>query len=87
MKRSIEESLMDLAKELQSLGYETSYEVKVGDFASLLEEEIEKGEIDFLAYIVRGFGKATLEKGLDEKVHSIMLKHPGKIMLLKRITE
>ncbi|RLG07333.1 MAG: hypothetical protein DRN59_01445 [Thaumarchaeota archaeon] len=87
MKKSIEESLMNLAKELQSLGYETSYEVKVGDFANLLEEEIEKGEIDFLAYIVRGFGKATLEKGLDEKVHSIMLKHPGKIMLLKRITE
>jgi len=28
-----------------------------------------------------------LEKGLDERVHSIMRRHPGKIMLLKRITE
>ena len=87
MRSGVEETLGQLAKELRSLGYDVEHEVKQGDFASLLEEEIEKGDIDFVAYIVRGFGKATLEKGLDERVHSIMRRHPGKIMLLKRITE
>ena len=87
MRRGVEETLSQLAKELRSLGYDVEYDVKQGDFANLLEEEIEKGDIDFVAYIVRGFGKAALEKGLDEKVHSIMRRHPGKIMLLKRVTE
>ena len=87
LRRDAEEALASISKELQSMGYEADYEVKLGDFAECLEDVISRGEVDFLAYIVRGFGKAKLEKGFDEKVHSIMLRHPGKIMLLKRITE
>lgn len=86
-KRETEEALATLVKELRSIGYDAEYEVKVGDLEAILEEEAEKGEADFLAYIARGFEKASLEKGFDEKVHSLMLRHPGKIMLLKRITE
>ncbi len=87
LRKDAEEALASISKELQSMGYETDYDVKLGDFAECLEEVISRGEVDFLAYIVRGFGKAKLEKGFDERVHSIMLKHPGKIMLLKRVTE
>ncbi len=86
-KQETEKALIDLAKELGSMGYEAEYEVKVGDLERILDEEAERSEVDFLAYIVRGFEKAYFEKGFDEKVHSLMLKHPGKIMLLKRVIE
>ena len=87
LKAEVEEMLASMAKALRSRGFEADYEVKVGDFAESLEEEIMKGDVDFIAYIVRGFGKIAREKRLDEKIHSIMLKHPGKIMLFKRVTE
>jgi APA family basic amino acid/polyamine antiporter len=86
-RKGIEKALADLAKELRSMGYDAEYEVKVGDPERILEEEAERSEVDFLAYVVRGFEKVHLEKGFDEKVHSLMLRHPGKIMLLKRSTE
>ncbi|MEM1976760.1 MAG: hypothetical protein QXX29_02540, partial [Nitrososphaerota archaeon] len=86
-KRETEEMLASLAKELRSMGYEAEYDVRIGDLEKILEEEAERGEVDFLAYIVRGFEKASIEKGLDERVHSLMRRHPGKIMLLKRIME
>jgi APA family basic amino acid/polyamine antiporter len=86
-RKEIEKALADLAKELRSMGYDAEYDVKVGDPERILEEEAERSEVDFLAYIVRGFEKVHLEKGFDEKVHSLMLRHPGKIMLLKRSTE
>ncbi|MEM1655529.1 MAG: hypothetical protein QXU12_05380 [Nitrososphaerota archaeon] len=86
-KRETEEMLASLAKELRSMGYEAEYDVRIGDLEKILEEEAERGEVDFLAYIVRGFEKASIEKGLDERVRSLMRRHPGKIMLLKRIME
>jgi APA family basic amino acid/polyamine antiporter len=86
-RRETEEALASLAKELRSMGYDAEYEVRAGDLEEILEEEAERSEVDFLAYIVRGFGKAYFEKGFDEKVHSLMLRYPGKIMLLKRVTE
>jgi len=86
-RRETEKTLADLAKELRSMGYDAEYDVRVGDLERILEEEVGRSDVDFLAYIVRGFDKAYFEKGFDEKVHSLMLRHPGKIMLLKRITE
>ncbi len=86
-RKETEKTLADLAKELRSMGYDAEYDVKVGDLEKILEEEVGRSDVDFLAYIVRGFDKAYFEKGFDEKVHSLMLKHPGKIMLLRRITE
>lgn len=86
-RRETEKTLADLVKELRSMGYDAEYEVKVGDLEKVLEEEAKRNDVDFLAYIVRGFEKAHFEKGFDEKVHSFMLKYPGKIMLLKRAVE
>ena len=85
LKKKLEEELSALARELRSDGFEVVYSVKFGDFSEVLEEEVEKGEVDFIAYIVRGFDKAAFEKGMDEKVRSFMSRHPGKIMLLKRV--
>lgn len=86
-RKETEKTLADLAKELRSMGYDAEYDVRVGDLERILEEEVGRSDVDFLAYIVRGFDKAYFEKGFDEKVHSLMLRHPGKIMLLKRIAE
>jgi len=86
-RKETEKTLADLAKELRSMGYDAEYDVRVGDLERILEEEVGRSDVDFLAYIVRGFDKAYFEKGFDEKVHSLMLKHPGKIMLLKRTAE
>ena len=87
LKEAVEKTLAALTKELQAMGYDAGYEVKVGDFEKAVEERLEKGDIDFIAYIVRGFDKASFEKGKDEKIRTIMRKHPGKIMLLKRVAE
>jgi len=87
LRREVEESLAGLAGEFRDLGYEADYEVEVGDFEKIVGERIERGDVDFIAYIVRGFEKASFEKGIDEKVRSVMEKYPGKIMLLKRISE
>lgn len=87
LKRKIGEELDVLAQELRKEGFEADYIVRLGDFSEELEGELEKGNIDFVAYIVRGFGKAAFEKGMDEKVRFFMSKHRGKIMLLKRVTE
>jgi len=86
-RRKVEEELASIVRELQSLGFDADYKVEVGDFAELVEREINEGDVDFIAYIVRGFGKAGFEKGKDEKIRSIMRRHPGKIMLLKRLKE
>jgi hypothetical protein len=86
-RKETEKTLADLAKELRSMGYDAEYDVRVGDLERILEGEVGRSDVDFLAYIVRGFDKAYFEKGFDEKVRSLMLRHPGKIMLLKRTTE
>ena len=87
LKEAVENMLAELTKELQAMGYEASYEVAIGDFEKAVEARLEKGDIDFIAYIVRGFDKASFEKGKDEKIRSIMQRYPGKIMLLKRVAE
>ncbi len=87
VRRKVEDELAFLVRDLRSMGFDADYKVEVGDFAELVEKEIEEGEVDFIAYIVRGFDKAGFEKGKDEKIRSIMRRHPGKIMLLKRLKE
>jgi len=87
LKEAVENMLAELTKELQAMGYEASYEVAIGDFEKAVGARLEEGDIDFIAYIVRGFDKASFEKGKDEKIRSIMQRYPGKVMLLKRVAE
>ncbi len=85
IRESTEKDLMKLAKELKQLGYETVYCVHVGKFDNIIEKELESANIDMLVFIKRTTEKATIEKGHEAKIHNIMLKHPGKIMVLKRV--
>ncbi|HIQ29871.1 MAG TPA: APC family permease [Candidatus Caldiarchaeum subterraneum] len=85
IRESIEKDLSKLTKELKHLGYETIYCVHVGKFDEMIERELKSTNIDMLVFIKRATEKATIEKGHEAKVHNIMLKHPGKIMVLKRV--
>lgn len=85
----MKKTLGEIAKSLASKGYNVVYEVKIGDLEEIAESEIKSGAADFLVYLVRGFEKATfLKQSLeDAKIHSVMEKYPGRIVLLKRITD
>ncbi|MDW8021262.1 MAG: APC family permease, partial [Nitrososphaerota archaeon] len=82
-------NLEEMVKDLRSKGYNATCEVKVGDLEKIAEAELRSGEADFLVYIVRGFEKATFLKqsAEDAKIHSIIERHPGCVVLLKRVIE
>lgn len=86
-REHLEADLAELCRNLREKGYEAAYCVHVGDFDTIVEQELQSGKIDMLAYIKRSTEKATLEKGHEPAIHKIMQKHPGKIMVLKRTGE
>lgn len=87
-QEEVKRNLEEMERGLRLRGYEVAHDVRVGDLEEIAEAELRSGEADLLVYIVRGFEKATFIKqsAEDSKIHSIIEKHPGCVVLLKRVT-
>jgi len=83
-----ERSLEEVQRILESNGFESRFEVRVGGYVEVVDEEVGKGESDFIALLVRRFEKVVLQKEsiLDSKIHSILHKYPGRVILLRKMT-
>ncbi len=83
-----ERNLEEARRMLASSGFEVEHEVRVGSYDEIVDWEVEKGGSDFIVLLVRRFEKAVLEKEsmLDSKVHSVLVRHPARVMLLRKPT-
>ncbi len=83
-----EKNLEEARRVLASSGFEVEHEVRVGSYDEVVDWEVEKGGSDFIVLLVRRFEKAVLEKEsvLDSKIHSVLVKHPARVMLLRKPT-
>ena len=82
------EDLEEIAKMLRKKGYEVNVRVYVGDLEKIIDAQLEGERLDFIAVIRRFTGKAKLEKVVEESgLRKIISKHPGRIMVLRRVSE
>lgn len=81
-----EKNLEEARRVLASSGFEVEHEVKVGSYDEVVDWEVKKGGSDFIVLLVRRFEKAVLEKesALDSKIHSVLVRHPARVMLLRK---
>jgi len=84
--REAQENMEQIRRKVSSDGFEASAEVKIGHYDVLIGHEAESGDSDFIVLLVRRFEKVVLEKEslFESKMHSVLLKYPAKIMLLRK---
>lgn len=85
--KEAQKNLERLHKRLSSDGLETDIEVTIGRYEDVVEDEAKNGGSDFIVLLVRRFEKAVLEKEslFDSKIHSVLVKFPAKVMLLRKL--
>lgn len=95
MEESVEEARLEAERNLgrarkilSSKGFEVSCEVKVGRYEEVVDQEVERGDSDFVALLVRRFEKGELEKesALEARIRSVLVKHPARVILLRKLT-
>ncbi|MCS7145387.1 MAG: APC family permease [Nitrososphaerota archaeon] len=82
-----EKNLERARRILASSGFEVKSEVRVGSYDGVVSEEAERGGSDFIVLLVRRFERAYIEKEslLDSKIHSVLVKYPAKVVLLRKL--
>jgi len=85
IRETLGSEVSGLARQLAEAGFDTTFCIHVGEFTRMVEQEMQSGNIDMLAYVKTSPEKATIEKGLDEGLQRVMLKYRGKIMALRRM--
>jgi len=82
LKKAVYQELDSLCKKLRKAGYECTYKVAIGVYDSVIEDELESDDVDTLVFIKRKTFKKGFKK--EDRVLSIISKHPGKVMVLRR---
>ncbi len=89
LERLSSETLRDLERIAQMLrrrGYQVDARVYVGDLEKVVEAQLEKGRLDFIAVIRRFTGKARVERAGEDGLLKIISKYPGRVMVLRRVS-
>lgn len=76
--------LEEIAQKLRKLDYEAEARVFVGDAEKIVSVLMESGRIDFIALIRRSTEKVRIEKAHEDKLHRVISKYHGRIIVLRR---
>ncbi|MEM0078752.1 MAG: APC family permease [Nitrososphaerota archaeon] len=85
IKRDLLNELEDSAEELRNMGYKVSTKVLIGDLEKVVSREIESGRLDFIALIRRMTEKGRIEKAREDRLHKVISRYRGNIMVLRRV--